>query len=268
MSTIRPYLLYGVSQTAPIETRSAAIVTAWLDDWACRADVAPPAVRVLSDPINIRASNVLCLRQGAELWCAIALPPEFQTAVNRTLFDLPAARASGDALGVIADVIESALADLAARLIAGDARAVADSFMQRDKDGLPEEFGRPGSGCIALTVSMAEFETRVWLSRAVMDGYLKRQPAHPRPPVTESLVSAVQAIGAQTVAVNVRIGDADLTLGELAVLSVGDVIRLDNRVDDCAELVFEGSSTKCLGQLGMHDGKYALRIESVVQDKS
>lgn len=273
MKKVRPYRIYGETQTDLIRMQAGQIVDAWLDNWTCARDAAMPSrIQLVRDPAARKEATCLRITGMEGEWCAIGLSNEFSSGFYRSMFNLRSPVPGGETFGVVNFVIQEALADLASRLMAGG--GLVDTLVGRTESGaLPEETYEPGSGCLTLRLQIASVETRVWLSRSVVDRYLKNAPARQvdaRAAASDAatLVHPQQAIGRQRMTARIRLGDADLTLGELAVLAVGDVIKLDNRIADRAELVFQDTHTKCLGYLGKADGKYALRIESVVNGKS
>ena len=270
MTTIRPYRLYGESQTRPALEHARQIVDAWLGDWACERGARLSArLQTLHSPLMSQESAFLRVTGLEGDWCAVGLAPEFAAGFYRLMFNLRSPGIGGEYLGVMSTVVEEALADLCFRLLGSDG-LVGTLGGHTVTGALPHEAHVPGSGCLTLSVDIAGAETAVWLSRVLVERWVKNVPAR-TPAVAEqapTLVSPQHAISGQKVRARVRLGDADLTLGELAVLAVGDVIKLDNGIADQAELAFQDSHTKCLGYLGTSGGNYALRIESVINGKS
>lgn len=80
-----------------------------------------------------------------------------------------------------------------------------------------------------------------------------------------ALQSAANALGEQRLSGHVSLGYAELTLGDVAQLAVGDVIRLDASLEDFAHLVIDNTSRKFQGQLGHYGGRLAIQIKDIVE---
>jgi flagellar motor switch protein FliM len=72
-----------------------------------------------------------------------------------------------------------------------------------------------------------------------------------------------QCIGAQTAQVRVWLGGASIELGVLQTLAIGDVVRLDARIDQPLSLTVEGQATGQRAFLGCLQGKRAVQLAQV-----
>ena len=64
--------------------------------------------------------------------------------------------------------------------------------------------------------------------------------------------------------VSVRLGDAEMTIGQLLNLTVGTVIELDNMVDDPVDLVVNGK-TFATGEVITVEETFGVRLKSITQ---
>jgi len=64
--------------------------------------------------------------------------------------------------------------------------------------------------------------------------------------------------------VSVRLGDAEMTIGQLLNLSVGTVIELENMVDDPVELVVNGK-TFATGEVITVEETFGVRLKSITK---
>lgn len=262
MKTVRPFFLYGETQLGHLRSKIAPIVAKWLVDWACDRGVEQTATVTLSDVSSLEKSHsyvrVTCIGEG---WCAVGLSGNSFNACMSLMFDRKSAHINGAKPGVMGAVVEKALADLASRLVEG---AGGVDMIPSDVavETLPAIVHMPGSGCVVLSLTLADVGMHVVLNQHVVACYVNN-PSAKAAVVKPGLISAKDAIGRERVRANVRLGDADLALGALSALQVGDVIELEKRITERCEMVFENSSTRCLGYLGKSDGRYALRIDKV-----
>lgn len=64
--------------------------------------------------------------------------------------------------------------------------------------------------------------------------------------------------------VSVRLGDAEMTIGQLLNLTVGTVIELDNMVDDPVDLVVNGK-TFATGEVITVEETFGVRLKSITK---
>ena len=94
-----------------------------------------------------------------------------------------------------------------------------------------------------------------------LEPHLQREPrAVPAAPVKDSnrtdLAASVALAGVE---VSIRVGDARLPLEDLMALAPGDVLVLDRKTTDGAELLVQGAP-RFRGVLGVHQGAFAFKI--------
>src|SRR5207245_4129234 len=76
----------------------------------------------------------------------------------------------------------------------------------------------------------------------------------------DGLLPVQGAIAKQTVRVDVRLGESELDLGSLQTLSIGDVLRLDKKLDEGVELHVGDQRLPCIGYLAAHDGDVVIEL--------
>jgi flagellar motor switch protein FliM len=74
------------------------------------------------------------------------------------------------------------------------------------------------------------------------------------------LSGAVQAMRNQCVALNVLLGEAEVTLAELQTLGVGDVLRLDRRVSEPLAVRLSDERVICAAHLGTRGDRKAVQL--------
>lgn len=82
------------------------------------------------------------------------------------------------------------------------------------------------------------------------------------PPVRHNggLVPIRRALDSETLSLDVIVGEAELLLQELAGLTVGDVLRLDRRIDEPLQLTLDGSNPVSAGHLGKAGTQKAVQL--------
>jgi hypothetical protein len=76
-----------------------------------------------------------------------------------------------------------------------------------------------------------------------------------------------QALGNERIALRVLLADAELSLGQLASLQIGDVIPLRHRVDRPARILTSDGATLCDGWLGQSGGHLAVELVPLHQQQ-
>lgn len=84
-----------------------------------------------------------------------------------------------------------------------------------------------------------------------------------KPSNSGELDKPVDAIGGQKLNFEILLGSAELTLGMVSKLRVGDVIRLDKDLQAPLFLIFDKSPVRFSGYLGKQHDHFAFRIDSI-----
>lgn len=125
-----------------------------------------------------------------------------------------------------------------------------------------EESSRPGSGWVSARCRFDAVDQSLMLllSPALVSGFIGAEPPRLRKPAPAVAVPVRRAVDLQPVVLEVIAGDAELTLRDLQTLEVGDVIRLDRRLDELLRLGFLDGEAVCSGHLGAAKGHKAVQL--------
>ncbi len=82
----------------------------------------------------------------------------------------------------------------------------------------------------------------------------------PSSPAVSGLSSLAKALHSEWVTVEAIAGEAELTIEELRSLSVGDVLKLDHRINQPLQLCVRGGGAVCGGRLGTSKGHTAIQL--------
>jgi hypothetical protein len=204
-----------------------------------------------------------CRSAGAagKLWLAAA--PAFETALSARLFPDPSplppdgGEPATLAGAVAADALEALLAMLSDAL-AGRATQADDT----DEAQRLAEY-RYGRGAALLTITLGGAALQVVLPAACQPPLPAPQHTAPRRP----RVVLAQALRYTPVRLAAGIGEVEVTVGQLSMLAVGDVLTLPVGMDQPLRVTAPGGQTLCAAQLGLRGSHRAMRLLSIHNTK-
>jgi len=240
MASTRPYRLCGSTELGASSDRVVASLCAWADAWLGIGAGAPADVEVAVAGGPGLATAAGDWRQATGACGTAWLPSTLSSPLERLLFASTGARS-----GMSTGLVDEALDALATALAGGGRchRAVSP----------PDHLGGPGRAVVQVQAG--------WGGHCL--GLLLELPDAP-PPGRQaphaSLGSVALAVGSQPVAVDATLGGVEIDLETLHLLRVGDVLRLDKRVDQGVELAVQGELLRCGGYLVAVDGSVAVEL--------
>ncbi len=258
----RPFKLINASE----QRRLAGLVTSVGRDWMARwlPQEAPGEVRCHA--ASERATTSLAsepaqwighsLRDGSLV--TVALNRELWQAVAERLFGVPAGASGPPVNGagrVVDDVLTQAFNDLCRRVVtlAGDGAPSSTSMAPSAVEW------RRGSGAVIIEIpACGQFIALLLDARLV--AHLLLSLGHPPQRRAAALNDPRHCIGVRTAKLRVWLGEASIELGVLHSLAVGDVVRLDARIDQPLRLTVEDRSTGQRAFLGCVQGKRAVQL--------
>lgn len=245
---VTPYLLPGRGVTSALAQQALAALERWARDWAALPDHAVAcgdaceAAAALSDLAWQRRA----LAAGADVF--IALPPDGAHWMTRLVFGLDdGAPAAPLADAVAADALEALAAQLADALT-GQASTAAGRATPAPA------LLRRGAGTVLCTVRLGAATLRVLVPAAA------RAAAAPAARALAPVVPLRQALAALPVPLTVELCRAELTLGYLRTLAVGDVLALPMALDAPLHVHGPGAAPLCAAHLGAAQGRRAVEL--------
>jgi hypothetical protein len=265
--SIVPFLLLG-------DTRRAALVSSigqsvgqwqreWLPDRALRIGVDVQEAR--SQPIDIRVHEAACFRvrlMRQEL-LVLVVP---QRAICG-LLGMPAAGTDvssrfADEHSLAAALEREALRRLACVLLTGAGFAsVATLELERDTLGAAEVLRKHATSRY-VSASIALGDPRCVLSTLLTPALVEKLAPLQAAPVQEPehVERRRAGVAAESVAVEAVLGNAEVSITELAALAVGDVVVLEQSLTDSAYLAMPGGQRVGAAALGRVEGKRAIQM--------
>lgn len=261
----RPFKLINAAERRWLAEVLARTVGDWLGHWLpgesagpvhCSAASERAATSLAAEPTRWVGSTLF---DGT--YVAVATNAELWRAVAEKLFGTPAGAAGpqvGGAAGIVDEVVARAFGDLVRRLVApaGSGAPASDSWApsadawQRGSGAAIVEFSVIGR-CVAVLLSAP-------YTAHLLAGRERSSRSGAAAPTDRRL-----CIGAKTAQVRVWLGEASIELGVLQTLAVGDVVRLDSRIDRPLPLTVEGQATGQRAFLGCLQGKRAAQLAQV-----
>jgi|GEM_PF-918797 len=232
----QPFMLLSQASLAAVQSAVAAAAGAWARDWG----VAPDALGVRAEraweaarPKRQPASDWhLCAATGARaVW--LAQPAELQAELQQLLFARDATHGpqGGAEASLAPAAARRALLALQAAL---SAAALADGDAGGDAAPVPaEREWTRGQGAVQVSVTLGKQHCQLLLNQGAVaalagqgkPGLPALAPVHYR-----------RALAAAPVTLELRVGAAQVSLASLMSLAVGDVVKLDTKVDEPVRL--------------------------------
>jgi hypothetical protein len=260
--SMAPFKLFGARERSHVLGTLREAVAAWSDSWLPAGIPAPvagqpaaeskPATR--PDGSDRRLWRVE--RASGGRWLAVSLEEgecdAFARIVCGAVEEGTEYFVGGSPLG--GRILREAFGELASALF-----AAAGSAPESAADEAPDcaDCWRSGSAAYAAEIALPGVRLRVLASADWTLELLKRAlPA----PAAASLWDLRRGIGGTPVELRAIAGWADVELGVMAQLRVGDVIALDTRVDERMTLVTRAGLPVCGVQLGRVDARRAVSL--------
>lgn len=261
---VQPFVLLGNAQRNAFNASFSSDADAWAADWFAR----PPAVEVTSAPITNtfhthRECNGLRLADASGVhWVVYSIDEtQWMRLGAMLLADQEASARNLPAESLLFGLIRSALLDLTLRLLPlpeGEYGLGQDTLAAL----LPDDAFTPGHEALHLTIDVQDAVIHSWLP--LLPVLPRIGHALPEPSLTTGgLIKPREAIGNQRLSFEIHLGSAELTLGAIGKLAVGDVIRLDKDLQDPLNLVCGQSPLRFTGYLGKQHGHFAFLIDGI-----
>lgn len=245
---VTPYLLPGRSVTTGLAQRALAALESWACDWAALPDHAVTCGDACeAAPATLdTAWQRRVLAAGADVF--IALPWDGQRWMEQLVFSLDdGAPASPLAAAVAVDALDALAAQLVEALTGqvskpGERAAPAPALLRR------------GAGTILCTVQLGTRTLRLLVPAGAYGA------ATPTARTGEPVVPLRRALAALPVPLTVELCRAELTLGYLRTLALGDVLALPMALDAPLHVHGPDAAPLCAAHLGSVDGRRAVEL--------
>lgn len=239
----------------------AGVHRAWCADWlpagGTEANGAPAIW--LSDR---EAETAFVPEDRTLLWSfsdATVVTPGYTAihAITRAMFGTDAVR---DVPGMADGAARAAWTDWLRRLAASP--VPEGSELQEVAPPLGSTAAKPWSGALWLRWRWCGGSWHLAISHEVVAAWAGAESTKPAAPVSvaPSPTRLDQALAHERITLRTVLGGAELNLGQLQSLRVGDVVPLEHRLDAPLDVVTDEGAVLCEGWLGQRQGRVAVEM--------
>lgn len=253
----RPFRFVGSSDRTAIENALVPRIKEWGMAWLNEEIVTPVAIR---DEIGARLDALadwFILGDAPDKWVAWeinrALSPDFASVLLATELEQGAPLTP-----LVEAVCQDCLSDLVQRCFS--LANIETTPRQLPKEALLHHGF--GSGAVTLLLQGQRWKQRLILSGAVVDGLVLPHRAV-LPVAGEALTPRQSAIGNTKAAVELSLGEAELSLAEIVGMRVGDVIALNLHHSEPLTVATTGGKHLFRGHLGRQADNKAIQAISL-----
>lgn len=252
----QPYTLLGSGALAAVERRVADAAASWAREWFAAA--AELSVRCVAAPgaggDGVQTAPRLYAGADAGQWLALGHRAGLAQRLGAALTGNAAGGIQARRSPLLDELVQRALDGLVAQLCpwcAGAAPASAGGAA-----ALPGQPWRAGSGAALAVIDLDGERIELLLGPgevARLRGPAAAAPARPLAPLADALAG-------KPLSLSVMAGSAQVEVGLLKTIAVGDVIKLDTRIDQPLALVNEEGARLCGAFLGTSGGRKAVQL--------
>jgi len=250
----RPFRLIGASQQKALQDLLLPPVQAWAEAWFVDAVVDGLELHDELGAVLGEAESWHILGNAASVW--IAYPRDSVISASRAGKLLATELGRGHGLSPLAEAVCRECIDDLTQAIFSTAQVQSSMSQIADSTQLHQGYG---SGSVSIKI-MGSIEQRIILSKDLVDGLLRDfQFAKP---VLDSLVARHSALAHAVTRLELRLGEAELSLAEIAGMAVGDVIALNLNHRDPLQVTSANGAPLFLAHLGRQGEHKAVQVHS------
>lgn len=265
---VKPYILYGQSAMDDVHMRLSDCLSSWRGEWALSEEIVLVDVESGAPfrPERFdRPGLFLSVAGKKELWILFLLTESVLACLGSMLLNVRRVGAGYGGSGIEDELVARCLGELAMEMMKQNEYddLVVDKLSPSINENSIYEELKPGAGAVNFRMSFGnDLEIDAYASPAVVgnDGYIGFESVG-----EEILRSCKEALGEEKVQAKVVLNDIELTLEALGSISEGDVILLDQSIDEPCVVRFEHSELKCKGFLGKKNEKLAVKVDSLLE---
>jgi flagellar motor switch/type III secretory pathway protein FliN len=247
---VRPFALLGSRRMNAVRDGLERALAVWAEEWGLAETTVTVQRAWDAPPISAAWQCARLGSGGGSIW--LAWPVDMPEQLQRQLFapDRRHGPQQGQATlaSAAAEAALAALADCLAHQTLGSATPAA---ALQPTAGLRHH----ASGAVVFEARIGKLACHGLLDHAAVLGLHAARAMAPLPPL-----DLLAVLAPQPVQLKVAVGKAEVTLGSLIGLDIGDVIRLDSLVEQPFAVRGDDGRTLFGGHLGMAGNKLALEV--------
>lgn len=264
---IQPFVVFGTTQLSALHASLNLDLDSWASSWfvgeICSTLTLGPITQSFSEYGELNAVKIENMAGGK--WAVCSINSTASVNIGSLLLrdrDAPFRSLPQDSM--LHALVQRALLDLIQRFLQTDDRV---EFIcigeEKIENSMSADAFNPGGETLRLIVELNGTSFSLWIPVIPL---LPRVFPPSDSPVSEEVEVAQikEALANQRLSARVVLDGAELTLGALANLKLGDVIRLDKALEEPLSLEFEKSNVIFSGYLGQQNGKLAFQIDALL----
>jgi flagellar motor switch/type III secretory pathway protein FliN len=262
---VLPFALLGASVIREVKHRMTDAITAWQSEWGLeQLDVSIECVRAWES--SVQHQNPTWKERydesGKSVW--VAWQPDFPKYIQRQMFapDQRHLMQPQNAMSIAFDMAEGSTLALADRM-----GGLFSSAMRAEESGAAicpdDSVFAVASGAVLVSARLGDHIVLCLLNHDCIKGMSGTTMPRMGDPIHKGSLN--QALGKLGVTLPIELGQAEVDVGSLLTLAVGDVIRLRSSIDKPLTVYGPNREALFYGHLGTVDGNIA--IEVVCGDK-
>lgn len=162
---------------------------------------------------------------------------------------------------LVGDCLNNAIADLAASAL----QALTDSKDQRHPvlvaQAPTEAQLGTGNGTIQAQLHFADISLPMIIPGALTEAVLRSSTIPKSAAASSPLVDPMNIIAGKPISLTAMLGQAQIDIGTLQSIAIGDVIRIQTRVDQPATLITREGATLCQGYVGSRNNFKSIQLQ-------
>jgi hypothetical protein len=260
----RPFKLLSGAEVGRFRELAQRCVGEWTEAWFAEAVQLPVRCFAAHDYPErkwaAREPNWTRLASAPDRWVAVLTAGDADARLQEYLFRGArglAADASHPSV-LAAETGKEALLELATSILAAMPGQNGAGTPGATADVPPDDVWYIGSGGLVFELELGQGRATILASPGLIISACGAARTGRRP--EPRFVDFREALRGQTLEVRFVAGEAELELGTLQTMVVGDVVRLDSKVDEPLMLIGPAGSPLAAGYLGIHEGRKAAQL--------
>lgn len=258
---VTPFLLLKRSAIDRMTQQASTVLDRWSQAWNVLPDKAAACSAVTGEHGELAAAQgwqCRSLGTGASVW--LCMPAGLERSLGQLLFGVNEMDATSEKhvpSPIASSIAQDALEELAADLIQVLTNRQLDLVRTTPPAAFPAHLFRPGSGAVLCSIRLADKTIRLIFPA----GAIPFELPLPKSASTRPALSTLQrALANVPIKLSVEVSQAELTLGHLRTLCVGDVLFLPTGIDQAMRVTGPGGTMVCQAHLGTQDGFHAIEL--------
>lgn len=265
--TVRAFRLLCERDLAVLKEVISGRIRVWASEWLeSQTTIVVDNVSVLEILDNQKIAKIknIMVSHGNHIWCSYTntLDAYLKLTAKLLCVDVLHQDFNSHKELLFQGILEKALESLSQCILFGRNEATHHQVEMDIQDSLPDEACKPGGCSVLLELRIAEIPIIVVLSPTIVLDLLKGVE-YPVSSDSQVLTSLGEALANQMAKGKICLGSAELCVGDLLTLQVGDVLKLDQTLNTPALLEIEGRNA-CQVFLGRSEKTKAVRVLSEI----